>query len=47
MRRVAEWTTLFKYQDLKQVVQEMTQANAFEENPKDFKLLDRNGKVFA
>jgi len=47
MRRAAEWTTLFEYQDLKQVVLEMTKANAFEEAPKDFKLLDRNGKVFA
>jgi hypothetical protein len=43
MHRVAEWTTLFEYQDLKQVVLEMTKAHAFEEDPKDFKLLDRNG----
>jgi len=47
MHRVAEWTTLFEYQDLKQVVLEMTKANAFEEDPKDFKLLNRNGKAFA
>lgn len=45
--RIAEWTALFEYQDLKQVVLEMTKANAFEEDPKDFKLLDRYGKVFA
>lgn len=47
MYRVAEWTTLFEYHDLKQVVLDMTKANAFEEDPKDFKLLDRDGKVFA
>lgn len=47
MRRAAEWTTLFEYQDLKQVVLEMAKANAFEEDPKDFKLLNRNGKAFA
>ena len=47
LRRAAEWTTLFNYHDLKQVVLEMTKANAFEEEPKNFKLLDRSGKVFA
>ncbi|MFA6313638.1 MAG: Fic family protein [Sterolibacterium sp.] len=45
--RVAEWTALFDYQDLKQVVLEMTNTHAFEEDPKEFQLLDRSGKVFA
>lgn len=47
MHRAAKWTTLFEYQDLKQVVREITKANAFEEDPTDFRLLDRDGKVFA
>ena len=46
-RRIAEWTTLFDYQNLKQVLLEMTRAHAFEEDTKDFKLLDRKGNVFA
>ena len=31
----------------KQVLLEMTRAHAFEEDTKDFKLLDRKGNVFA
>lgn len=47
MHRIAKWTMLFEYRTLKQVVLEMTKANAFEEDVTDFKLLDREGKVFA
>ena len=47
MRRIAEWTTLFDYQDLKQVELTMQQARAFEEDPREFKLLTPSGAVFA
>lgn len=45
--RIAQWTTLFDYQDLKQVVPAMKQANAFQEDPREFKLLAPTGKPFA
>ncbi len=45
--RIAKWGTLFDYRDLKQVVAVMQTANAFEEDPREFKLLDPSGAVFA
>lgn len=47
LSRIAKWNTLFDYRDLKQVVAAMKQANAFQEEPKEFKLLDPTGAVFA
>jgi len=44
---IADWTTLFDYQDLKQVVQAMKAAHAFEENLREFRLLTPTGAVFA
>jgi len=40
---IAKWTTLFDYQDLKQVVQAMEAAHAFEENLREFRLLTPTG----
>lgn len=45
--RIAQWTTLFDYQDLKRVVPAMKQANAFQEDPREFKLLTPTGTPFA
>lgn len=44
---IAQWAMLFDYHDLKQVVAEMKQANAFQEDPREFKLLTPTGKPFA
>lgn len=44
---IAHWAVLFDYQDLKQVVAAMKQANAFQEDPREFKLLTPTGKPFA
>jgi len=41
--RISKWATLFDYKDLKEVVARMKQSNAFQEEPKEFKLLDPAG----
>lgn len=47
LSRIAKWGTLFDYRDLKQVVAAMKKAHAFEEDPREYKLLDPSGAVFA
>lgn len=47
LSRIAKWSTLFDYKDLHQAVAAMKKANAFEEDPKQFRLLDPAGDVFA
>ena len=45
--KIARWGSLFDYKDLHQVVASMRAANAFEEDPREFKLLSADGSVFA
>ena len=47
LSHIARWVTLFDYRDLRQVVQAMTNAHAFEEDPRAFRLLTPAGEVFA
>jgi fido (protein-threonine AMPylation protein) len=44
---IAKWTTLFDYQDLQLVEQALKKVHAFEENPREFRLLTPAGEVFA
>ncbi len=45
--KIALWGTLFDYKDLHQVVATMKAANAFQEDPREFKLLAPDGSAFA
>ncbi len=45
--KIARWGSLFDYKDLHQVVASMRAANAFEEDPREFKLMAPDGSVFA
>jgi hypothetical protein len=47
LSRIAQWPTLFDYADIAQVVAAMKATHAFEEDPREFKLLTPQGKVFA
>ncbi len=47
LSRIAQWTTLFDYTEMGDVVCAMTDAHAFEENPRQFRLLGPDGAVFA
>lgn len=47
LSHIARWGTLFDYRDLDQVVATMKRANAFQENPRDFRLMAPDGSVFA
>lgn len=45
--RIAAWATLFDYTDVHQVVAAMKKANAFQEEPREFRLLRPDGSMFA
>lgn len=47
LSHIARWGTLFDYRDLDQVVATMKMANAFQENPRDIRLMAPDGSVFA
>lgn len=47
LSHIAKWTPLFDYADVRQVVAEMKQTNAFEEDPREYRLLRPDGSVFA
>jgi hypothetical protein len=47
LSRIAEWRTLFDYSDVRKVVAEMKKTNAFAEDPREFRLLRPDGRVFA
>ncbi|MDP2881346.1 MAG: Fic family protein [Azonexus sp.] len=44
---IAEWATLFSYADVRQTVTMMKPSNAFEEDPREFRLLRPDGGIFA
>lgn len=44
---ISEWATLFSYADVRQTVAVMKQSNAFEEDPREFRLLRPDGSIFA
>jgi hypothetical protein len=45
--RIAEWSTLFDYANVHSAINEMKQANAFEEDLSEFRLLRPDGSTFA
>ena len=47
LSHIAQWGTLFDYTDVHKVVADMKQANAFEEDPREFRLLRPDGSKFA
>lgn len=47
LSHIAEWATLFDYTDVRQVEAAMKQSHAFEEDPREFRLLRPNGSTLA
>lgn len=47
LSRIAQWSTLFDYTDLDEVVRAMMDAHAFEESLRQFQLLGPDGSAFA
>lgn len=47
LSHIAQWGTLFDYTDVHKVVADMKQANAFKEDPREFRLLRPDGSKFA
>ena len=47
LSRIAEWSTLFDYANVHSAINEMKQANAFEEDLSEFRLLRPDGSTFA
>jgi hypothetical protein len=47
LSHIAKWGLLFDYADVRQVVAAMKKTNAFEEDPREYRLLRPDGSVFA
>lgn len=47
LSHIARWATLFDYADVRAVVEAIRRTNAFEEDPREFRLLRPDGSAFA